>query len=140
MVENKLEIPYVTQTNPSCANSTFVFDLFVFDLKHMTTLMQESVPSFTEGQNISYYARVLQYVCDVINMSILNYSVYIDPLKFGKHKLCNIIENTVFTQLINTENNNTYLEFKTKLRHLFAEFKQVNKPVPKAKKSAEPPQ
>lgn len=61
------------------------------------------------------YLYLTAALMEVLNLSILNYSVYLDKRIFTRFKLFDIIETTVFTQIFPTEVNHKRVLFKQNL-------------------------
>jgi len=94
----------------------------------------------TLGENVKdeclvrYFKIVFAFV-EMLNLNILNCSVYVDSNKFGRNKLVPLIETVVFTQLLPTELSDKDLEFKQSLRKSIDEFKETLKQPAKAQEN-----
>jgi hypothetical protein len=103
-----------------------------YDTNNISQLVKDLVESNYDENEFENIAVNLIAIVNLLNTSILNYAVYIDSKKFGKYKLFQIIETTIFTQLLCNELNphefNLKQSLKTDINTL--KVKRSEKPVP----------
>jgi len=105
------------------------------DFAHVGKLLKEMELDFNED-NLKHYFNIVNALCELVNMNILNYSVYIDPSKFGKQRIFSIIENLVFSQVMPTEITDKEKTFKLNMRSFINELKAKQKITSKAEVSS----
>lgn len=82
---------------------------------NLQALACKLLPSLDEHNVPIGYLKLLNSIIDIINLNILNYSIYIERKLISKYRLFDIIELVVFTQLLPTESNQAKVEFKQSL-------------------------
>jgi len=95
-------------------NRTNMFSYF--DNTNVKNILRDILGDNFDENNLSKYYKALIGVVELININILNYSVYVDPTKFGKHKVFTIIETVIYTQMMPFELNKYELDFKQKMK------------------------
>lgn len=73
------------------------------------------LPSLDSNNVPINYLKLLNSLIDIVNLNILNYSIYIERKIISKYRLFDIIEAAVFTQFLPTESNSAKVEFKQAL-------------------------
>lgn len=87
-----------------------------YENENIKFLVKQTLQGHYNENDLDKYVKTVLALTELINLNILNYSVYVDPLKFGKHKLFSVIENVIFTQIMPTELNKCELEFKDTMK------------------------
>lgn len=95
------------------------------NLYHGNTQLQSFVHELlpTLDSNDVQSLKLVDALITIINLNILNYSVYVDKKVISKYKLFDIIEWTVFTQLLPTECTIAKANFKQHLAQQIDELR-----------------
>jgi len=93
---------------------------------YVSTLLKEMGLDFNDD-DLKVYYNIISATCELININILNYSIYIDSSKFGKQRIFNIVENTIFTQIMPTEITDKERTFKQTMKKTINDIKSTQK-------------
>lgn len=94
-----------------------------YDNQFVKEIIDKYIPDADHFKNIIQYIRIVYGIVELVNMNILNTIVYVERKRISKNRLFNIIENTLFTQIIPTELNHVEHQFKTDLVNSIDELK-----------------
>jgi len=97
------------------------------DNENVRKLIKSALGDNVKDETLSTYFKIVYAFVEMLNLNILNCSVYVEPTKFGRNKLFLIIEVVLFTQVVPVELTEYDFEFKQSLRKTISEFKDTLK-------------
>lgn len=113
--------------NPDLTNDLFCFsfvDVFIREAANLKVYTGDSMlhsilyTVLPTADKSKFNLRQLQFLValmELFNLNFLNYSVYVEKKLISKYRLFDIIETTVFTQILATEINSQVAQFKQQL-------------------------